>query len=239
MPFTRESRGTPRAGASPSSSEDGSSHFCHYHAQKESRAATADKLAKDLAAFFSGHYVSANDVSSAVARLIPAVVRGDIKPRTVAYLAQTLLQSIHLAQSEFKDAFGQDALRKSVRCGITSNHDRLFPPEPQAERAPEQPAPPPSKPEPAQPRALAATPCPTPAPTQAASPCAPAPPPQPTPSPIDSPANVTQTPTQPPPPSNPSPTAPPARPQRPPSPHKDPYETRYDADRYHFPEKAF
>ncbi|HEY2544973.1 MAG TPA: hypothetical protein VGI46_02810, partial [Candidatus Acidoferrum sp.] len=37
----RESRGTPRAGASPSSSEDGSSHFCHYHAQKEARAAIA------------------------------------------------------------------------------------------------------------------------------------------------------------------------------------------------------
>src|SRR5277367_5790343 len=112
---------TPRIASHP--------HFCYDHAQKESRAATADKLAKDLSAFFSAH-----DVSTALARLIPAVVRGDIKPRTartVAYMAQTLLQSIHLAQSEFKDAFGPDALRKSVRSGITSNHDRLFPPDSQ------------------------------------------------------------------------------------------------------------
>jgi hypothetical protein len=149
----RASMGTPRtsshpAGAPPSFSEGGSSHLCHYHAQKESRAATADKLAKDLSAFFSGHYISANDVATAVARLIPAVIRGDIKPRTartVAYMAQTLLQSIHLAQSEFKDAFGQDALRKSVRTGIASNHDRLFPPEPQPHADPTSASPQPTQ----------------------------------------------------------------------------------------------
>ncbi len=58
-----------------------------------------------------------------------AVVRGDIKPRTVAYMAQTLLQSIHHAQSEFHDAFGPDNYRKSIRPGITSNHTRLYPPD--------------------------------------------------------------------------------------------------------------
>src|SRR5277367_2589778 len=135
---SRISTGAPHAGAPPSFSEGGSSHFCHYHAKKESRAATADNLAKDLAAFFSGHTVSANDLTTALARLLPAVVRGDIKPRaarTIAYMAQTLLQSIRLSQSEFKDAFGQDALRKSIRTGITSNHNRLFPPQPHAEPA--------------------------------------------------------------------------------------------------------
>src|SRR5271170_6453192 len=65
---------TPRISTHP--------HFCYDHAQKESRAVTADKLAKDLEAFFSGHYISANDLSIALARLLPAVVRGDIKPRT-------------------------------------------------------------------------------------------------------------------------------------------------------------
>jgi hypothetical protein len=116
---------TPRIASHP--------HFCYDHAQKESRAVTADKLANDLAAFFSGHYISANDLSTALARMIPAVVRGDIKPRTartVAYMAQTLLQSIHHAQSEFHDAFGPDNYRKSIRTGITSNHTRLFPPDP-------------------------------------------------------------------------------------------------------------
>src|SRR5271154_3908592 len=117
---------TPRTSTHP--------HFCYDHAQKESRVATADKLANDLAAFFSGHYISANDLSTALARMIPAVVRGDIKPRTartVAYMAQTLLQSIHHAQSEFQDAFGPDNYRKSIRSGITSNHTRLHPSESQ------------------------------------------------------------------------------------------------------------
>ena len=67
------------------------SHFCFDHAQKEARA--TETLGKELAYFFSADYLSACDLSAALARLIPAVVRGDIKPRTartVAYLAQTL-----------------------------------------------------------------------------------------------------------------------------------------------------
>src|SRR6266567_3123266 len=39
---------TPRSGKHP--------HFCFYHAQKEARARTAEKLGKDLAYFFSGNY---------------------------------------------------------------------------------------------------------------------------------------------------------------------------------------
>src|SRR5882724_1285556 len=83
-------------------------HFCFYHAQKEARARAAEKLGKDLAYFFSGDYLSACDLSTALSRLIPAVVRGDIKPktaRTVAYLAQTLLQAIHISQDEYINAF--------------------------------------------------------------------------------------------------------------------------------------
>src|SRR5882724_40928 len=91
---------TPRAAKHP--------HFCFYHAQKEARARAAEKLGKDLAYFFSGDYLSACDLSTALSRLIPAVVRGDIKPktaRTVAYLAQTLLQAIHISQDEYINAF--------------------------------------------------------------------------------------------------------------------------------------
>src|SRR5436853_265996 len=65
-------------------------HFCFYHAQKEARSRAAQTLGKDLAYFFSGDYLSACDLSTALARLIPSVVRGDVKPRaarTVAYLA--------------------------------------------------------------------------------------------------------------------------------------------------------
>jgi hypothetical protein len=74
---------TPRISSHP--------HFCFYHAQKEARAQAADKLAKDLACFFSGDYLSANDLNTALSRLIPAVIRGDIKPR----LARTVLVARH------------------------------------------------------------------------------------------------------------------------------------------------
>jgi hypothetical protein len=56
-------------------------HFCSDHARKESQARTADKLALELAYFFSGEYLSACDLSAALGRLITGVARGDIKPR--------------------------------------------------------------------------------------------------------------------------------------------------------------
>src|SRR4029077_16894575 len=94
---------TPRAGKNP--------RFCACHAEKEAQARATAKLGKDLAYFFSGDYLSACDLSTALTRLIPAVVRGDVKPktaRTVAYLLQTLLQSIHISQHEYINAFGTD-----------------------------------------------------------------------------------------------------------------------------------
>jgi hypothetical protein len=99
---------TPRADNHP--------HFCFYHAQKEARAQAADSLGKDLACFFSGDYLPACDLSTAMARLIPAVVRGDIKPRlarTVAYMLQTQLQAIHISQHEYINAYGTDGWRKA------------------------------------------------------------------------------------------------------------------------------
>jgi hypothetical protein len=119
---------TPRVAKHP--------RFCFYHAQKEARARTAKKLGKDLAYFFSGDYLSACDLSTALARLIPAVVRGDVKPKTahtVAYLAQTLMQAIHVSEQEYINAFGTDRWRKSVRNSVNSNYDYRFPPDPAPE----------------------------------------------------------------------------------------------------------
>ncbi len=113
--------------------------FCPYHAQKEARARAAQKLGKDLDYFFSGDYLSACDLSTALGRLIPAVVRGDVKPKTahtVAYLAQTLLQAIHISEQEYINTFGTDGWRKSIRNSVNGNHDYRFPPAPE----PEQPA---------------------------------------------------------------------------------------------------
>jgi hypothetical protein len=115
--------------------------FCFYHAQKEARASAADNLSKDLAHFFSGDYLSACDLSTALAHLIPAVVRGDVKPktaRTVAYLAQTLLQTIHISQDEYINTFGTDGWRKSIRNSVNGNYNYRFPPAPALEPPPDQ-----------------------------------------------------------------------------------------------------
>ncbi len=134
---------TPRFGNHP--------HFCVYHAQKEARALTAESLGKDLAYFFSGNYLSACDLSTALARLIPAVVRGDVKPKTahtVAYLVQTLMQAIHFSQHEYCEAFSSDAWRKSVRSSVNGNYNYRFPPVPESKKSePPQPQP---QPQPAQ-----------------------------------------------------------------------------------------
>ncbi len=121
----------PRVGNNPC--------FCPYHAEKEARARAAQKLGEDLDYFFSGDYLSACDLSTALARLIPAVVRGDVKSKTahtVAYLAQTLMQSIHLSKHEYINAFGTDGWREAVRNSVNGNQDYRFPPAPE----PEQPA---------------------------------------------------------------------------------------------------
>lgn len=118
---------TPRISSHP--------HFCFYHAQKESQSQTAEKLAKDLTYFFSGDYLSACDLNTALGRLIPAVIRGQIKPRvarTVAYMFQTLMQSTRLAQHEYINAFGTDGWRDAIHTSVTSNHDHLYPPDPNA-----------------------------------------------------------------------------------------------------------
>ncbi len=140
---------TPRAAKHP--------RFCFYHAQKEARARAAQKLGKDLTYFFSGDYLSACDLSTALGRLIAAVLRGDVKPRaarTVAYLAQTLLQTIHISQHEYINAFGTNAWRQSIRNSVNGNHDYLFPADPKPKQTespqpqPQQPAWPSAQPQP-------------------------------------------------------------------------------------------
>jgi hypothetical protein len=111
---------TPRSPTHP--------HFCYFHARRESQSVCTDKLADDLAYFFSGQYISANDLCYALGRLIPAVVRGDIKPRTastLAYLAQTFIQAIQVAQKEYTYAFGSPEWGTEIRNNISGNFDRL------------------------------------------------------------------------------------------------------------------
>ena len=124
----------------------GHPHFCFYHAQKEAQSVAAEKLGRDLDYFFSGDYLSACDLSAALARLFAAVARGHIKSRaarTIAYLAQTLAQTIHLSQHEYINAFGTDAWRQAVRLSVTQNATRVSPaPRPAPANAAQSPAPP-------------------------------------------------------------------------------------------------
>jgi len=121
----------------------GHAHFCFYHAHKESQARVAEKLGNDLNFFLSGEYLSANDLAVALGRIIPAVVRGDIKPRTattVAYLAQTLLQTIQVAQHEYINAFGTPDWREVIHNAVGQNWKYRHPAPPSSPA----PAPPPN-----------------------------------------------------------------------------------------------
>jgi hypothetical protein len=116
---------TPRSSNHP--------HFCYFHARKDSQARAAEQLGAEIFHLFSGRYLSACDLSTAIGRLFVAVVDGNVKPRaarTLAYLAQTLLQSIHLAQHEYVETFGASAWHDEIVSSVNSNHAFLFPPSP-------------------------------------------------------------------------------------------------------------
>src|SRR6266849_6087060 len=67
--------------------------------------------------------------------------------RTVAYLIQPLLQTIHISEQEYINAFDTDDWRKAIRNSVNGNHDYLFPrPDPQPQPAPSHPPPPPPPP---------------------------------------------------------------------------------------------
>src|SRR5271163_850229 len=97
---------------------DGHPHLCTFHARREAQALAGDEAGMDIAYHLSGRYVSACDVTSALGRLFAAVAQGQVKPRTastLAYLGQTLVQTLHLAQNEYINAYGEDSWCETVR----------------------------------------------------------------------------------------------------------------------------
>jgi hypothetical protein len=111
----------------------GHSHLCFFHARKEAQSLAAEQAGEDISSFLSGDFLSACDLSSALARLFSAVAKGDIKPRTastLAYLGQTLIQSIQIAQDEYINAFSTDSWRRAVRSSFP-------PPDPQEDENPQ------------------------------------------------------------------------------------------------------
>jgi hypothetical protein len=136
----------------------GHPYLCAFHARKEAQALDGEAAGKDIAYHLSGTYVSACDLTSALGRLFSAVAQGQVKPKTastLAYLGQTLVQTLHLAQHEYINAYGTDSWRETIRTSHELSADRMSP-------DPPSPDPPSPDPEPA--------PAPTPAAPLDASP---------------------------------------------------------------------
>jgi hypothetical protein len=101
---------TPRRPTHPS--------LCTSHARREAHALAGDQAGEDIAHYLSGQFISACDLSSALGRLFAAVAQGPLKPKTaatLAYLGQTLVQTLTIAQDEYINAFGTEYWRRTVR----------------------------------------------------------------------------------------------------------------------------
>jgi hypothetical protein len=84
-------------------------HFCYFHAQKERERRLADRAGNNVVAGLPSDYVSSIALSATLGRLFRGVATGKIDPqkaKSLAYLAQTMLQAIPNAEREFALAFG-------------------------------------------------------------------------------------------------------------------------------------
>ena len=122
-------------------------YLCAFHARKDAQALAGEAAGKEIAYHLSGSYVSACDLSSALGRLFSAVAQGHVKPKTastLAYLGQTLVQILPLAQDEYINAYDTDTWRETIRESHEQSADHTSPdpesptsePEPDPEPAP-------------------------------------------------------------------------------------------------------
>src|SRR5713226_5151751 len=123
-------------------------YLCAFHARKEAQTLAGAAAGEEIAYHLSGSFVSACDLSSALGRLFSAVAQGQVKPKTastLAYLGQTLVQILPLAQDEYINAYDTDTWRETIRTSHeqSAKHIEPDPPSPDPEPEPE-PAPPPA-----------------------------------------------------------------------------------------------
>src|SRR5713226_5490696 len=125
----------------------GHQHLCYDHAKKEAEAGIAKQAGEDLASLFCGKVLCAPDFAAALGRVLSAVARGYIKPKTavsLALLGHTLNQSIELAQHQYANAPGGNARRERVVSCLMLP----APPEPASQVAPTPQSEPSAAPEP-------------------------------------------------------------------------------------------
>jgi hypothetical protein len=122
-------------------------YFCVSHARREALAQAAENFGQDLSYFFSGDYLSASDLTTALGRTIQAVAKGHIDTKTataINQLSQTLRLTIPLAQHEYLKTFGQNSWTKAVQSSVNENHNYLHPPASSEETPSQLQSPPPS-----------------------------------------------------------------------------------------------
>src|SRR5260370_25408107 len=137
-------------------------YLCAFHARKEAQSLAGQEAGKDIAYHLSGSFVSACDLSSALGRLFSAVAQGHVKPKTastLAYLGQTLVQILPLAQDEYINAYDTDTWPETIRTSHeqSSKHTYPAPPSPSPQSPAPAPAPDPA-PTPAAPSDASSTP---------------------------------------------------------------------------------
>jgi hypothetical protein len=102
-------------------------HLCYFHALKESQANASVIIGRNILNRFSGSYLSACDLTNALGQVFSGVAQGSIKRKTaatLAYLGQTMVNSIQIAQDEYINAFSTDHWRDTIHSSVTSNsHD--------------------------------------------------------------------------------------------------------------------
>jgi len=118
-------------------------YLCAFHARKDAQALAGEAAGKDIAYHLSGSFVSACDLSTALGRLFSAVAQGQVKPKTastLAYLGQTLVQILPLAQDEYINAYDTDTWRDTIRTSHEQSADHISPeppsPDPEPAAAP-------------------------------------------------------------------------------------------------------
>ena len=103
---------TPRASAQ--------SPLCYFHEKKEAELARKRERGRAIGTWVTADYLTACDLSHGLGQVFSQTLQGNIKPRTavaIAYLAQTMLQTIKVAQHEFINGFGTETWRAVIRSG--------------------------------------------------------------------------------------------------------------------------